>query len=258
MLSPVTFSGAGVSLRCLAAGEGPLVVMAPSLGRGASDFLHLAGRVADAGFRVVAVNPRGIDGSVGPQDTLTLHDYAADLAMVIEEMGGGPAVAVGHAFGNRVVRCLAAGRPELVQSVVLLACGGQVHPEPDAAAVFQKCFQPELPTEERLAAIATCFFAPGNDASVWLDGWWPGAAAAQRRAVEATPPAEWRHAGSAPLLIVQAMEDRMAPPQNAYTLKSELGGRVTLIELDGAGHAMLPEQPEKIAAAVLEYLGRQG
>jgi pimeloyl-ACP methyl ester carboxylesterase len=33
---------------------------------------------------------------------------------------------VGHAFGSRVARCLAADRPELVRRVVLPAAGGLV------------------------------------------------------------------------------------------------------------------------------------
>ena len=34
---------------------------------------------------------------------LTLHDYAADIASVIEHEGRGPVVVVGHAYGHFVV-----------------------------------------------------------------------------------------------------------------------------------------------------------
>jgi pimeloyl-ACP methyl ester carboxylesterase len=34
-------------------------------------------------------------------------------------------------------------------------------------------------------------------------------------------------------------------------MKAELGDRVELLDIDGAGHALLPEQPEKIAAAIV-------
>jgi pimeloyl-ACP methyl ester carboxylesterase len=40
-------------------------------------------------------------------------------------------------------------------------------------------------------------------------------------------------------------------------MKAEMGDRVELIEIDGAGHAMLPEQPEKIAAAIVAFARKQ-
>lgn len=36
-------------------------------------------------------------------------------------------------------------------------------------------------------------------------------------------------------------------------MKAEMGDRVELIDIDGAGHAMLPEQPEKIAEAIVMF-----
>jgi len=45
-------------------------------------------------------------------------------------------------------------------------------------------------------------------------------------------------------------------PGNGEALKQEFGDRVTLVEIDNAGHAMLPEQPDAVARAVLGYLRR--
>jgi pimeloyl-ACP methyl ester carboxylesterase len=44
----------------LAQGQGPLIVLLPSLGRGATDFDPIADRLADAAFRVLRPEPRGI------------------------------------------------------------------------------------------------------------------------------------------------------------------------------------------------------
>ena len=67
-------------------GDGPLLVMIPSLGRRAGDFTDLAGRLAGAGYTAACIEPRGVGKSVGPMENLTLHDLAADAAAVIEEM----------------------------------------------------------------------------------------------------------------------------------------------------------------------------
>src|SRR5262249_55884034 len=83
-----------------AEGKGPLVVLLPSRGRGAEDYEDLAHRIARAGYRVLRPQPRGIGRSRGPMQGLTLHDLARDVGAVIAYSEAGPAVLVGHAFGN--------------------------------------------------------------------------------------------------------------------------------------------------------------
>src|SRR3972149_5920321 len=101
-------------------GSGPRVVMMPSLGRGAADFDDIATRIAAAGYRVLCPEPRGLGGSRGPLHGITLHDYACDIAAIIEHDGGGPTVVAGHAFGNIVAPTTAAELPQLVGGAVLL------------------------------------------------------------------------------------------------------------------------------------------
>ena len=54
------------------------------------------------------------------------------------------------------------------------------------------------------------FFAPGNDASVWLDGWHPDVLAAQRAAGDRTRRAFDYSAGRAPVLYLQPSRDPLA------------------------------------------------
>ena len=65
-------------LEVLAQGKGPTIVLLPSLGRGATDFDDIAGRLAGAGFRVLRPEPRGIGQSTGPWQGIKLEDLAAD------------------------------------------------------------------------------------------------------------------------------------------------------------------------------------
>jgi pimeloyl-ACP methyl ester carboxylesterase len=238
-------------------GAGPVVLMIPSLGRGASDFDDLSRRLVAAGFTSVRPDPRGIDKSAGPMNGLTLHDLAADAALVIEALGGQPVVVVGHAFGQRVGRTLAADRPELVSAMAMIAAGGKAPMKPGAPEALLGCFRLNRPDAERMADVAFAFFAPGNDASIWRGGWYPEAATAQIAATRATPVEGWWNAGSTtPLLVIQGLQDTVAPPENGRLMKAELGDRVELLEIDGAGHALLPEQPEKIAAATIAFARR--
>ncbi|MCB1017566.1 MAG: alpha/beta fold hydrolase [Acidimicrobiales bacterium] len=238
-------------------GEGPVVVLVPSLGRGAADFGPLSARLARAGYLVAAPEPRGLGASAGPLDGLRLGDLADDVAAVVAGLDAGAATVVGHAFGNRVARMVATRRPDLVESVVLLACGGRVPPEPDAGEALFRVFDGSLPPDEHLEAVRTAFFAPGNDAAVWADGWHADVAAAQSAATGSTPVDEWWAAGGADVLVVQPAEDRIAVAANADQLVEALGDRATRVTIPRAGHALLPEQPAAVAVALLTWLDRR-
>jgi pimeloyl-ACP methyl ester carboxylesterase len=250
----ITVATDGARIVATVRGEGPLVALVPSLGRGATDFDDLATRLAAAGYTTAAIDPRNAGESCGGTENLTLHNYAADVAAVIEELGG-PAHAVGHAFGNRVSRCLATDRPDLVASVTLLAAGGLIEPAREDREALKRSFKTDLPEAEHLAAVQQAFFAPANDPRAWRDGWWPCVSAAQSMANRATPREEWWYAGSTPMLIIQGLDDVIAPPENGRALRDEMPDRVSLIELKDAGHALLPEQSDAIASHLLSFLG---
>ena len=235
-------------------GDGHPVVLLPSLGRGATDFDDLAGRLAAAGYRAICPEPRGIGGNTSPIDSMTMDDLAADVAATIEALADGPVTLVGHAFGNRVARLVATRRPELVESVVLLACGGLVPAGPEATAALLAVFDVELDDEDHLDAVRTAFFAPGNDPSVWFDGWHGIVAAVQSKANIEMDVDEWWMAGEADVLVVQPEQDVMAVPENAARIAEQYGDRATVLSLSNAGHAVLPEQPEEVAKLVLNWL----
>lgn len=167
---------------------------------------------------------------------------------------GASAHLVGHAFGNRVARVTATEHPDAVESVILLACGGAVRPQPDDAAALQAVFDIDLDADAHLAAVDRAFFADGNDASVWADGWHPLVAFRQGVATESLDVAYWWDAGTAPVLVVQPVNDVIAVAANALDVVERLGDRARLVTVPNAGHALLPEQPAATFTAVLAWL----
>lgn len=243
-----------VAIEVLAQGRGQRIVLLPSLGRGAGDFEAIAQRLAGAGFRVLRPQPRGIEASRGPMTGIDLHDYAADVAAVIAHDGGGPAFAVGHAFGNRVARMLATDRPELVRAVALVAANvGHAPSPPKVRAAIRASADPSLPDAERLAALQFAFFAPGNDARAWLDGWHPDVLAAQRIAGDRTSREADYAAGAAPILYLQPDHDPLAHGEDAAEFKQALGERVTIVVVRNCSHAAVAEAPDAISDALIDY-----
>jgi pimeloyl-ACP methyl ester carboxylesterase len=246
-----------VRIEVLAQGQGNVVVLLPSLGRGAGDFDAVAERLAGAGYRVLRPQPRGIGGSRGPLAGIDLHDCAADVAAVIAQDDNGPAFVVGHAFGNRVARMLATDRPELVRAVALVAANiGKAPSPPRMRAAIRASADPSLPDGERIKALQFAFFAPGNDPRPWLAGWHPEVLAAQRIAGDRTSREEDFAAGQAPILYLQPEHDPLAHVEDAEAYARRFGARVTVVVIERASHAVIAEQPEAVSAALIAYARR--
>jgi len=242
-------------------GRGPLIVMLPSRGRGAEDFDDVAGELVKAGFRVLRPQPRGAALSLGPMQNLTLHDLAHDVAAVIRNAGdGGPAIIVGHAFGSWVARMIAIDHPELVRGVVMAAAAAKAYPAGFAGAkelseAVRKSGDFTLPTSERLRYLRVAFFAPNSDARTWLQGWHPAADVIQLAAGRATQQSEWWSGGTVPLLDLQGELDPFKPRAMSNEMRDEFGERVSVVVIPNASHALMPEQPDAVAAAILAWIG---
>ena len=242
-----------VQIEVLVDGAGPAVVLLPSLTRDSDDYDSVAEGLAAAGLRVLRQKPRGIGRSAGPMTNVTLHDFARDVAEVIERLGDARAVIVGHAYGNWVARMTAADHGQLVRGVVIAAAAAKEY-APELTAAVNTAGNPALSHEERLAALRFAFFAPGSDATVWLTGWHPEIRDSQRAAVAAVHKAEWWSGGSAPLLDLQAAQDPFKPEEKRTELKDELGDRVTVMVIPNASHALIPEQPKAVVEALTAWI----
>jgi pimeloyl-ACP methyl ester carboxylesterase len=241
------------TIEVLADGAGPLVVLAPSAGRGGEDLAAVTAELVGRGLRVLRPQPRGLGRSTGPMTGLTYADWAADLAAAVAADDTGPAVLIGHAAGGRYARVCAARFPALVRGVVVAAAAA----DPPAAHLGRELMlaaDPGEPVEIRLAALRRSFFAPGRDPTAWLEGWSPATLAAQRAS---TPVPEWHTAGSVPMLDLIAANDAWRPAPTRGQLVDRLGDRVTVAVIENTGHALLPENPVAVAETIASWLDRE-
>ena len=251
-----TVQGPGVAIETYVQGSGPAIVMLPSSGRdGGDDFDAVAGRLAAAGYTVLRPQPRGVAGSTGAMQGTSLHQLADDVVLVIDKLGGGRAVIVGHAFGHFVARMAAMDHPKAVRGVVLAAAAASSW-APDVGKTPFIAGNLDLPDEERLAALRLGFFAPGHDPRPWLHGWYP---ATQRMQADSREKAgvkrsDWWSAGSAPLLELIPAKDPFKPADKWSEMKDSYGDRVSTAVIPDSSHALFPEQPDAVAEAIAAWV----
>jgi pimeloyl-ACP methyl ester carboxylesterase len=111
-------------------GHGPLVVCLPGLSANLRSFDFIGGSLAEAGFQVVMVDPRGRGKSEStPPGTYGWPSHASDVAEVAAKLGAGSIHLLGWSMGGYVAMQLATTKPELLDKVVLIdICGAPGEP----------------------------------------------------------------------------------------------------------------------------------
>jgi pimeloyl-ACP methyl ester carboxylesterase len=246
----------GATLECTLYGSGTPVVLLANAGCSTGYFEDLARALDARGFQTISVNMRGVGESRGSLDGATLHDLAVDVAEVLEAMDSGPAHLVGHAFGNRVARCLAVDRPSLVRSVTLLAAGGLIAPSTPLGTHFRSATEVKMNGSDCVTVLGARWLSPASDPKILAQvECWPAVHLAHLATSRGVALEDWWGAGTAPLLVIQGLDDIAAPPGNGHALREQFGERVRVIDLPRAGHFLVLEQPEAVTRAVAEFVG---
>jgi pimeloyl-ACP methyl ester carboxylesterase len=240
-------------LECTVNGSGDPLVMLANAGCSTGYLKRFGERLPRS--QIIAINMRGVGASRGPLDNATLHDLASDVAGVLEALQCGPAHILGHAFGNRIARCLAADHPAMVRGVILVAAGGLIGPSTPLGSSFRDAPPTKL-TGPECVALGARWLSPASDPSILTPvECWPQVLIAHFATSQGVPRDEWWTGGNAPLLVIQGLDDIVAPPGNGHALREQLGERVHVVDIPHAGHFVIVEQPEPVAAAVNDFIG---
>ncbi len=246
----------GATLECTLYGSGTPVVLLANAGCCSGYLDDLACVLAAGGLQALCVNMRGTGESRGSLDGITLHDLAADVAGALEALDCGPAHLVGHAFGNRVARCLAVDRPSLARSVTLLAAGGLIGPATPLGTGFRNAAEVKMNGSDCVTVLGARWLSPASDPKILARvECWPAVHLAHLATSRGVALEDWWGAGIAPLLVIQGLDDEAAPPGNGHALREQFGERVRIIDLPRAGHFLPLEQPEAVTRAVAEFVG---
>lgn len=79
------------------------------------------GPLAEAGYRVLAVDARGHGRGLRTSEPFRLVDCAGDAAAVLQTIGAGPAIACGYSMGGPVAQLLARDHRDMVRGLICCA-----------------------------------------------------------------------------------------------------------------------------------------
>lgn len=216
---------------------------------------------ANHGYAVLAVDLPG-HGRSGGEPLASIAAMAAWLVALLDAAGIKRAALVGHSMGSLAALETAASYPERVTSIALL---GNATPMPVLTALLEAARNDE-PRARNMINVWS--HSPrghiGGSAvpGMWLTGMnsrlmeraAPGVLLADLSACN-----DYRvgleHAAkvACPALILSGSHDLMAPPKATLELAKQLPGAKRVV-LDGAGHAMMTEQPDAVLDLLIGFL----
>lgn len=245
-------------------GTGPAVLAVPGIGEMRGQYRYLRPVLAKAGFRFIAMDPRGQGESSVAWPQYTARATARDIVSLVDELGLKQVVLVGNSFSAGAVLLAAQRAPERVKGVVLI--GPVVQDEPVNPLMG--------------AAIRTAFVSPWA-VGLWMRYWdalFPSRQPADQKAYRAALRANLEQPGRmdvlraqialpkseaqevigrvhVPALVIMGDKDMdfKSPGRTARELASRLGGEVMLVE--GAGHYPHVEFAELVCARAAAFAG---
>jgi pimeloyl-ACP methyl ester carboxylesterase len=199
-------------------------------------------------------------GESDPIPGPAVEAYADAARALLNTLGTGPVFAVGHSLGGAVALALAAGHPDAVGGLVLLSSCAKL---PEADGSLGRVLFWFLPGPLRkvlfFATAKKLLFAPGAPKGSVRMGMQElktcrpetlqqDVAAAKAMALE-----DAARSVRVPTLILCGSRDRLTPPVLSRRLHELItGSRLEVFE--GAGHMLLLEAPERVSAAILDFV----
>lgn len=267
-------AGDGVELAVLDEGEGHPVLLLHGFPDSSRVWRHQIARLSAAGMRVIVPDLRGFGESDRPE---AVEEYAvarsvADMVAVLDALAIDRAHVVGHDFGAVVAWVLAAVVPERVDHLVAMSVG---HPatgrlrtmEDREKAWYQLLFQFPDVAEALLQRddwkLLREWLREDGDLEHYLDdlsrpgaltaglNWYRANLAPQLELQRRTPPP----AVTAPTLGLWSSCDNYLTEHRMIRSSEHVLGRWRYERIEGAGHWMQIDEPDRVNELLVEFLG---
>lgn len=250
-------------------GEGPPVLLIQGTGVSGDAWAPQL-EALTASHRCIWFDNRGMARSQPVGDPVTVAQMAEDALAVLDAAGVDSAHVVGHSLGGLVAQHVALAAPQRVRTLSLLCTfsrganatrltlqmlwiglRAQIGTRRSRRHAFlEMVCAPEALAGDRDALAERLSAAFGRDLADQ-----PPVVMKQMRAMraaDATP--RLGELAGIPTLVVNAVHDPIARPECGRALAAGIPG-ARYVELDGASHAVVVHEPERINALLLEHVG---
>ena len=247
-------------------GEGPTALLVHGYPNSSYLFRDVLPAVADAGFRAVAPDLLGYGDSELEGREGTWADHVEALTAFIDEHDLAPLVLIVHDWGGLIALRWACEHPDAVRGLVLMSTGffadGRWHGFAQAMRSGQVDEMFETMDRDGFAGILQQ--AEPNAGPDALGEYWKGFSTVERRRAglalyksgdfEELAPYQGKLAElGVPTLILWGADDDYAPVATAYRFKKEIP-HAELVVLDGVGHFVTEDAPERVNAELTRFL----
>ncbi|MFF0000308.1 alpha/beta fold hydrolase [Streptomyces avermitilis] len=209
----------------------------------------------------VSYDHRGWGESTQVPGPYGIEQLADDAERVIDELGHGEYVVVGHSMGGKVAQALASRRPAGLKGVVLVA------PAPPAPVgvthEFQETLAHAYDNGETIDQSIDLVLTNGELSAelrrqVHEDSSRAGEAARMAWPRKALVEDLTDRVGAidVPVLVLAGSDDKVDPPQILREHLLPLIATATLTELDGTGHLSPLEVPDQVASHISTFVAR--
>jgi pimeloyl-ACP methyl ester carboxylesterase len=187
----------------------------------------------------------------GPE-RMSVGDYAEDVYRTLTARGIDGGVVVGHSLGGAVALRLALDHPDFARRIALVGSGARLRVAPsslEAAREAGPAGSPALTelgfTDEHAQQARDLFAARPPTA--------PGILYRDLAACDAFDVMPELARIAQPTLLIVGESDRMTPVKYSAFLRDRLPG-AQMVVIPNAGHYVQVEQPERVAAALRDWL----
>ncbi len=240
--------------------DGPVVVLAGSLGSDLRMWDPQVEPLVAAGFRVVRYDHRGHGRSPAPSGPYTLAELGGDLLALLDELGPARVSLVGLSLGGMTGMWLAEHHPERLDRMVLCCTSAELGPKQmwvDRARAARESGMDSLAD----AAVARWLTHAGRAANPALSAWLHEMVAGQDAegyascctAIETMTIADALGSITTPTLVIAGAADQATPPEHGRRIATAIpGARLEIV--DGAAHLGNVERPAEFTALILGHL----
>ncbi|MET3962167.1 3-oxoadipate enol-lactonase [Marmoricola sp. OAE513] len=245
--------------------DAPVLVLGHGLLFGTSMWRHQVEALRDT-YRCIAVDWRGQGATPATADGYDMDTLYADLVALIELLDVGPVHYAGLSMGGFVGQRLAARRPDLVRSLILIdTSAGPEDPEKIKKYRLMAGVYGLFGMKPLLSQVAPIMFSQAfldtDEGKSTVATWTAELATQQRKGVKQAirgvtdrlPITDEVGSITAPTLVIVGTEDLATPVAKAQAIASAIkNSRLDI--LTGVGHVSTLEDPARVNALMTEFL----